>query len=153
MDTTNIEQPQALDMILEYLVENKGERKSFRQIHKDVFSDQDIDIFLHLADVILNFNDNLVDGRYSESYSIDWRIEGNMMGTAITEHFLKKQGGFTKWYADQAEEKTKEQRERELTQKALIDQISTNRINRIGIIVSIFISINCSYLFSSEFFR
>ena len=134
-----IDQPEALDMILEYLVQNKGESKSFRQIHKDIFDDQPVEIFLHLTDVIINFNDNLVEGRIHDGYG-DWPKEGHMTGTAITEHFLRKQGGFKKWYADQKNQRELETTERELTIKSLSDQMVTNKINRIGIVISLVVS-------------
>lgn len=98
----------ALDEILEYLVERKGETISYRQIKNDVFPKIEIDTFVALANQILNTDTAppYIAGRIFNGYG-DWLNDGEISATSVTEAFLK-QGGFKKYFADQQKKSTDE---------------------------------------------
>jgi hypothetical protein len=121
--TNSVDHYDALDEILEYLVERKGQTISYRQIKKEVFPKISIDTFVALANQIVNTDTTppYLDGRIFNGYG-DWPNEGEITANDVTEAFLK-QGGFRKYFADQqkksADEALAKQLDIQLKQKSL----------------------------------
>lgn len=139
MNTKTIKEYEALDMILEYLIENIDQKKSFREIHKSVFPGMDINTFLNLSNRLVEFN-NIVDGFTTESIDNKWEKEGYLKATNETKYFLESQGGFKKLYEDGRIEKENKQDMNQLKKRSLEDQLKTNKVTRIISILAIIIS-------------
>jgi len=121
--TNSVDHYDALDEILQYVVDRKGETISYRQIKKDVFPKIGIDTFVALANQILNTDTTppYIEGRIYNGYG-DWPNDGEITATSVTEAFLK-QGGFKKYFADQQKKSSDEalakQLDIQLKQKSL----------------------------------
>jgi hypothetical protein len=121
--TDSVNHFEALDKILEYLVNRKGQSISYRQIKTDVFPKMGINEFVTLANQIVDTNTALsnIQGKKTEGYG-DWPNEGEITATDLTEVFLK-QGGFKKHVADQqkrsADETLAKQLDMKFKQKSL----------------------------------
>ncbi len=136
----DIKQHEALDIILRYLLDNKKEDTPIHssEIWQKVFPETEEEVVYFLLKEIIGTQDKIVVAhiRSDDVESFDVLFEAN----AITKRFLENQGGFTKQHIKSESEAATKAFEQVLVNKALEDQIQTNKINKIGIIVSIIIA-------------
>lgn len=113
-----VEEYEAMDDILEYLIKNKSDRPIHSErIWKDLYADQEEEVVYFILKKIMGTVDEIVITRIrnEELDNFDVFFEAN----AITKRFLYEQGGFTKRFQDQQNEKAEKIRITLLNQEKL----------------------------------
>lgn len=103
-ETKQVQEYEAMDEILEYLIENKTDRPIHAEtIWKDLYPKQDEEVVYFILKKMMNTVDQIfvTHVRSSDYNNFDVLFEAN----AITKRYLYDQGGFTKRYHDEEKER------------------------------------------------
>jgi hypothetical protein len=130
-----IEQHEAMDMILEYLVDNQNPDRPIHssKIHHGLFPSSSIEETSLLLSRIMDTVDPVVVSRARNTEIADFDVF--FQANAITERFLQ-QGGFTAIFEEQQKEMKVEEYYKLKSRNAIEDSIKMNRWNKIFLVIN-----------------
>lgn len=126
-----MQQHEAMDMILKYLIDNKSDTPIHSYtIWKDLFADLSIEeeVVYFMLKKIMSTNDEIVIAKV-RSDSLD-NFEVFFDATPITKSFLNNQGGFSKQYENEQKEKIEEMRLALLNAEKLESEVDIIRFQK-----------------------